>query len=107
MPGATAVQQGYETMITAGITLFSDSPPPPRMQDIVGQIAPRPVFIIWAPHGVDTEALNPGYFKAAGEPKTLWAIPESKHVGGLAARPAEYERRVIGFFDDALASQSR
>ena len=89
-------------MITAGLTLFSNSPPPPLMQDIVGRIAPRPVFIIWAPHGVDTEALNPEYFKAAGEPKTLWAIPESKHVGGLAARPAEYERRVIGFFDDAL-----
>jgi hypothetical protein len=52
--------------------------------------------------GVDTEALNPEYFKAAGEPKTLWEIPESRHVGGLAARPAEYERRVIAFFDDAL-----
>ena len=102
MPGATLVQHGYETVITAGLTLFSDSPPPPLMRDIVGRIAPRPVFIIWAPRGVDTEALNPAYFNAAGEPKTLWAIPESKHVGGLAARPVEYERRVIGFFDDAL-----
>jgi uncharacterized protein len=102
MPDATVIQHGYENMITAGLTLFSNSPPPPLMQDIVGRIAPRPVFIIWAPHGVDTEALNAEYFKAAGEPKTLWAIPESKHTGGLAARPEEYERRVIGFFDDAL-----
>ena len=102
MPDATVDQHAYETMITAGITLFSNSPPPPLMQDVIGRIAPRPVFIIWAPRGVDTEALNPEYFKSAGEPKTLWAIPESKHVGGLAARPAEYERRVIGFFDDAL-----
>jgi uncharacterized protein len=102
LPGATADQHGLETMITAGITLFSNSPPPPLMHDIIGRIAPRPVFIIWAPDGVDTEALNPGYYEAAGEPKTLWAIPESKHVGGLAARPAEYERRVVGFFDDAL-----
>ena len=88
-------------MITAGLTLFSNNPPPPLMRDIVSRIAPRPVFIIWAPDGVDTEALNVD-FNAAGEPKTLWAIPESKHVGGLAARPAEYERRVIGFFDHAL-----
>jgi alpha/beta superfamily hydrolase len=102
MPGATPVQHGYETLITAGLTLFSNSPPPPLMRDIVGRIAPRPLFIIWAPRGVDTEALNPGYFQAAGKPKTLWAIPESQHVGGLAARPAEYERRVIRFFDDAL-----
>jgi len=75
-----------ETMITAGLTPFSNGPPPPVMQDI----------------GVDTESLNPEYFKAAGESKTLWEIPESKRVGGLAARPAEYERRVVGFFDDAL-----
>jgi hypothetical protein len=54
--------------------------------------------------GVVVIALHPEYFKAAGESKTLWAIPEAKHVGGLAARPAEYERRVIGFFDDALLS---
>jgi uncharacterized protein len=102
MPGATLVQHGYETMITAGLTLFSNSPPPPVMPEMIGRIAPRPVFIIWTPNGVDTEALNPEYFKAAGEPKALWEIPEAKHTGGLAARPAEYERRVIGFFDDAL-----
>ena len=102
MPDAPILQHAVETMITAGNTLFSDGPPPPLMQDIIGRIAPRPVFIIWAPHGVDTEALNPEYFKAAGEPKTLWEIPESMHVGGLAARPAEYERRVVRFFDRAL-----
>ncbi len=102
MPRATAVQHGVETMITAGLTVFSNSPPPPLMHDIVDRIAPRPVFIIWAIHGVDTEVLNRGYFEAAGEPKTLWEIPDAEHVGGLAARPAEYERRVVGFFDDAL-----
>ena len=66
------------------------------MQDMIGRIAPRPVFLIWATHGVDTEVLNAEYFKAAGEPKTLWEIPDARHVGGLAARPAEYERRVVG-----------
>ena len=33
---------------------------------------------------------------------TLWEIPESGHVGGIKVRPAEYERRVVGFFDGAL-----
>jgi hypothetical protein len=46
-------------------------------------------------------------FVADSEPERLWVIPESRLVGGLAARPAEYERRVIGFFDDALAGMSR
>jgi len=102
MPGIGLPMQVVETVITAGNTLFSNSPPPPLMQDIIGRIAPRPVFIIWTRNGVDTEALNPVYYEAAGAPKTLWEIPESKHVGGLQARPREYERRVVGFFDDAL-----
>jgi hypothetical protein len=29
-------------------------------------------------------------------------VPGSRHTGGLEAEPAEYERRVIAFFDDAL-----
>jgi alpha/beta superfamily hydrolase len=102
MPNAGLPMHVVETMITTGLTLFSNSPPPPLMQDIIGRIAPRPVFIIWATHGVDTEVLNEKYFQRAGEPKTLWEIPDAKHVGGLAARPAEYERRVVGFFDRAL-----
>ena len=102
MPGASVPTHIMETMITAGNTLFSNSPPPPLMQDMIGRIAPRPVFIIWTPNGVDTEVLNRGYYEAAGAPKTLWEIPESRHVGGLQARPREYERRVVGFFDDAL-----
>ena len=39
---------------------------------------------------------------AAGDAE-LWEIPEAHHVGGLQARPEEYERRVVGFFDEALA----
>ncbi len=102
MPGAPVTMHAVETMITAGLTFFSDSPPPPLMQDVIGRIAPRPVFLIWTRNGVDTEVLNREYYKAARGPKTLWEIPEARHVGGLAARPAEYERRVVAFFDSAL-----
>jgi hypothetical protein len=102
MPGLELPMHVVETMITAGNTLFTNSPPPPLMQDIIGRIAPRPVLLIWTRNGVDTEALNPVYHEAAGAPKTLWEIPESNHVGGLQALPREYERRVVGFFDEAL-----
>jgi len=60
------------------------------------------VMLIAAPNSPNGEDLNRDYYQAAGEPKTLWEIPESTHVGGLEARPEEYERRVIGFFDEAL-----
>jgi hypothetical protein len=55
------------------------------------------------PSGDDfTGLLNPKYYAAAGEPKSIWKITEGRHTGGIDAVPEEYERRVIGFFDDAL-----
>ena len=41
------------------------------------------------------------------EPKQIWEVPGSKHMGGIEAQPEEYERRVVGFFDEALLKQSR
>jgi len=92
-------------MISAGSALFSNTPPPPHLKDLVGRIAPRSVFLIYTTHGVDTEDLNPQYYEAAGEPKAIWKIPEAGHTGGLTARPQEYEQRVIAFFDRALLGE--
>jgi uncharacterized protein len=82
--------------------VFANQSPPTNLKDLVPKIAPRALLLIAAPNSGHGEDLNRGYFKAAGEPKALWEIPESGHVGGLEARPAEYERRVVGFFDRAL-----
>ena len=87
---------------TASIAVFANRWPPTNLKELVGEIAPRPLFLIAAPNSPHGEDLNTGYFAAAGEPKTLWEIPESTHVGGLRARPEEYERRVTAFFDRAL-----
>ena len=73
---------------------------------MVGQIGPRPLFLIYAAHGGGGEELNPDYFEAASEPKTVWRVDEAEHVGGFDARPREYEERVIGFFDQALLKES-
>jgi fermentation-respiration switch protein FrsA (DUF1100 family) len=85
-----------------GLTVFSNESPPPNLRGVVGRIAPRPVMLIAAPNSKHGEELNRGYYAAAREPKTLWELPESGHVGGMDARPMEYERRVVGFFDEAL-----
>jgi hypothetical protein len=37
-----------------------------------------------------------------GTPAIVAKVPASKHTGGIDARPAEYEQRVIAFFDRAL-----
>jgi uncharacterized protein len=86
----------------ASIAVFANQSPPTNLKDLVPKIAPRAMFLIAAPNAPTGEDLNRGYYEAAGEPKALWEIPESKHVGGQEARPREYERRVIAFFDRAL-----
>jgi hypothetical protein len=86
----------------ASIAVFANQSPPTNLKELVPNIAPRAMFLIAAPNAPTGEDLNRGYYKAAGEPKALWEIPESKHVGGQKARPREYERRVIAFFDRAL-----
>jgi len=86
----------------ASIAVFSNQSPPTNLKDLTPKIAPRAMFLIAAPNSPAGEDLNRGYYAAAGEPKALWEIPESGHVGGLQARPREYERRVIAFFDKEL-----
>jgi hypothetical protein len=85
-----------------GLGVFGDEPPPPDLETLVGRIAPRPLLLIAAPNSPNGEDLNVQYHAAANEPKELWEIPESGHVGGFDARPDEYERRVVGFFDRSL-----
>ncbi len=86
---------------SASIAVFSNQAPPANLKDLAAKID-QPLLLIAAPNAPTGEELNRGYHAAAGDNSTLWEIPESKHVGGLAARPAEYERRVVGFFDEAL-----
>jgi len=87
---------------TGAMTVLTNEPPAANLRAVVGRIAPRPVMFIAAPNSKHGEELNRGFYAAAHGPKTLWEIPEASHVGGIDARPREYERRVVGFFDDAL-----
>jgi uncharacterized protein len=82
----------------------SNQMPPANLKDLAGRID-QPVLLIAAPIKGVGEELNRGYARAAGDSATLWEIPESTHTGGIVARPEEYERRVVGFFDEALRTQ--
>ena len=87
---------------TAAVATLSGAAPPRSLTDFAPLIAPRPLLLVYAGRGGGGEELNPRYFEAAREPKTLWKIEEAVHGGGFQARPAEYENRVVGFFDTAL-----
>ena len=89
------------TVKTGAVAVFSNTSPPPNLTDLAAQID-QPLFLIWAPNGGNAETMNPVYYELAQGPKTIWRMPDAKHVRGIYAQPTEYERRVVGFFDDAL-----
>ena len=43
-----------------------------------------------------------GLLAAGGPTTTLWEIRRAGHIDGIAAAPAEYERKVVGFFNGLL-----
>jgi hypothetical protein len=87
---------------TAVVAALSGTGPPPSLTELLPRIAPRPVLLIYAGHGGGGEELSPEYYRAASVPKSLWRIDEAHHVGGYEARPAQYEARLVEFFDHAL-----
>jgi len=87
---------------TGAVSVFANQTPPHNLKGLVGRIAPRPLMLIADPDSGHGEELNRGYLRAAHEPKALWEVPGAGHVGAVTAHPAEYERRVVGFFDRAL-----
>jgi pimeloyl-ACP methyl ester carboxylesterase len=86
---------------TASVAVFANSSPPANLKSLTAKID-APVLLIAAPNSPQGEKLNRGYARAGGANVTLWEIPEAGHMGGITARPAEYERRMMGFFDEAL-----
>jgi fermentation-respiration switch protein FrsA (DUF1100 family) len=79
---------------------------PPAVIDVIGDIAPRPILLIGTniggpPYG-DEEPQVRRYAEYAGSNAEVWIIPDAAHCVGQIARPEEYERRMIGFFNRSL-----
>ncbi|HYP55196.1 MAG TPA: alpha/beta fold hydrolase [Solirubrobacterales bacterium] len=89
--------------MAAAVTVFSGHTPAPDLRALVARIE-QPTLLIHGRYSQKgTEAkYNKIYDEAGGPNVTRWEIPKSGHTGGLDAAPAEYERRVVRFFDHAL-----
>jgi uncharacterized protein len=90
----------FDFVSTAGMAVFSDQLPPPSLKTLAGRIE-APVFLVYATHGAAGEDNSPAYYDALRGPRKLWKI-DTSHTHGLSARPVEYERRIVGFFDRTL-----
>jgi uncharacterized protein len=90
--------------ITLATALFTNDLPPPSLKGEVAKIAPSAVFFVYGEKGQGGTETKPnrGFYEAAHEPKQIWEVPNGQHIAGITTKPEEYERRVIGFFDDAL-----
>jgi hypothetical protein len=101
----SAVEKALGTIMsltkTASVAIGSDQLPPPDLALLTGRIE-QPLLLIAAPSSGHGEEINRRYVRAAGSTAELWELPEAGHVGGIDARPAEYERRVVAHFDGAL-----
>ena len=91
-------------VVTASTAVFTNDRPPATLKSLVPRITPQGAFFIYALHGQGggERVPNQGFYAEAGEPKAIWEVPEGPHIGGITARPVEYERRVVSFFDRAL-----
>ena len=93
--------------LIAALTVFADELAPPSLKSEVAKIAPAAVFFVYGEHGQGGSETRPnkGFYAAAREPKQIWEVPNGQHIAGITTEPEEYERRVVGFFDDALLNQ--
>jgi dipeptidyl aminopeptidase/acylaminoacyl peptidase len=79
-----------------------------KPEALIGRIHPRPVFLIQSEHDPTacTIADARRLYRAAGEPKALWVVPEPGHCAAQFFHPQEYQERVSRFFDQALRNDS-
>ena len=69
----------------------------------IAQISPRPVFLMQGgADGMISANSGQRLYDAAGEPKELWFEPKLGHVDFDSDKAAEFERRVVEFFDQYL-----
>jgi hypothetical protein len=52
--------------------------------------------------GTVSSAWPKAFYAAARGTKQIWEVPNGQHIAGITTQPAEYERRVVAFFDSAL-----
>ncbi len=73
--------------------------------EAIVKVSPRPVLIIHGRRDRLTDVTDAyALYRACGGPKALWIIEQAGHARTRRVGPAEYDRRIIGFFRRYLAA---
>jgi len=87
---------------TLATSVFSNNLPPADLKSLVPKVSGA-VFFVYGEKGQSVEEpANRAFYAVAHEPREIWEVPGSGHIGGTEARPREYEQRIVGFFDRYL-----
>jgi uncharacterized protein len=86
-------------MFTTIRVLSGDAPGPP-LEDLIARVR-TPTLLISAGTAVERD-FNVLYDRAARGPVEHWNLPDARHTDAIRDRPADYERRVVAFFGQAL-----
>ena len=96
----------YWTTFVAVRVLSGTSPGDP-LEELVADVSPTPLLLVATGGSLPEElGVNRIYAEAAQEPVELWELPGVNHTAAIRERPKKYERRVIGFFEDALLREA-
>ncbi len=84
------------------VAWFAREPAPGPNRTAVAVLSPRPLLLIATGRGME-QRLAAELYAAAGEPRTLWTVPEAGHGAAWRVAPEAYAEEVVRFFADALA----
>jgi uncharacterized protein len=87
-------------MMYATIQVLSGDPPGPPLEDLIARVK-SPTLLISAGTAEERE-FNVSYDEAVRGPVEHWNIPDGTHTRTIREYPEEYERRVVGHFNEAL-----
>lgn len=74
---------------------------PAPLVDIIGQIAPRPVFVVGSGNSRLIQIAHAVY-NAAEKPKWWWQLDDIPFASGILEKGDDYDFKLIGFFNKAL-----
>jgi len=87
---------------TALVSALSGSSRPTPLAAAAQRLGSRPVLLIAAGTVDDEELAAHAVRDRAPGSVGVWVVPGSRHTGGLRTARDEWERRVVGFLDEAL-----
>ena len=86
----------------AALERLAPGPRLPANAHALGRLGGRPLLLLSAGRGRE-QRLTHHLFAAAGEPKTLYELPDAGHAIGWAVAPERYAQQLLAFFGRALS----